>query len=228
MLPCCIDLCGTWIRTGHISPDRSLVPPWRNILGCWKKRLHVWRYRLSQTLKLCCFIFLVIFFSFLPYFYNSTSSRCCGNCTFDVIATAPCLCKRSVPVRHVMSNFLPLSEMLGELTKFSLVDTFLCLWAYFLSKVIPEFIWDSVQLWPKHCNHVGLSGTVHWTEPHLHLQSAQCIDHTHVAKLKMIPTFSDVAKSISFFGFLCYKKLICERIVSGPAAPALCANAGAV
>ena len=37
----------------------------------------------------------------------------------------------------------------------------------------------------------------------------------------------DVAESVSFFHF-CYKNLICERIVTWPAAPALCAKAGAV
>lgn len=39
---------------------------------------------------------------------------------------------------------------------------------------------------------------------------------------------AQAAKSISLKKKICYKKLICECIVTGAAAPALCANAGVV
>lgn len=63
MLACCIwPALHMWIRAGYISPDRSLVLPDETFLAAERGVRLMWLYRLSQTLKLCCFLFLVIFF----------------------------------------------------------------------------------------------------------------------------------------------------------------------
>lgn len=73
MLACCIwPVLHMWIRPGYISPDRSLLLPDETFLAAERGVCLMWLYRLSQTLKLHCFLFLMIFsevFSFLPYFY---------------------------------------------------------------------------------------------------------------------------------------------------------------
>lgn len=69
MLACYIWLVlHMWFRPDYISPDRSLVLPDETFLAAERPVCLMWLYRLSETLKLCCFLFL-LFLGFL----NSTN-----------------------------------------------------------------------------------------------------------------------------------------------------------
>ncbi len=107
MLACFCPVLHMWIRLVYISPDSSLVLPDETFLAAEREVCLMWLYRLSHTLKLCCFLSLVIFLvrsslSDCTLYDRSTSSRCCGKYS---------ICSMSSPQNSAYFNDLSQSGM---------------------------------------------------------------------------------------------------------------------